>query len=91
MAESLWNDKYCSLMRGKKEYWRSAITQLKHGGESIMIWGCFGNNHVSDLTKMKATLRKVGYWDKVVLSDEVKWFALFLLLRAQFLVLGLSF
>jgi transposase len=34
---------------------------VKHGGGSVMVWGCFGNNQVGDLVKIEGILLKEGY------------------------------
>ena len=34
---------------------------VKHGGGSIMVWGCFGNSHVGNLVKIEGILKKEGY------------------------------
>lgn len=34
---------------------------VKHGGGSVMVWGCFGNGKTGDLKKIDGILNKEGY------------------------------
>lgn len=44
------------------------VPTVKHGGGSVMVWGCFGNNRVGDLIKIDGILNKEGY--KQILEDN---------------------
>lgn len=35
---------------------------MKHGGGSVMVWGCFGNEKTGDLIKIDGILRKETYY-----------------------------
>lgn len=37
------------------------VPTVKHGGGSLMIWGCFGNSKVGDLVEITGKLDKEGY------------------------------
>lgn len=34
---------------------------VKHGGGSVIVWGCFGNGQTGDLKKIDGILNKEGY------------------------------
>lgn len=34
---------------------------VKHGGSSVMVWVCFGNNKIGDLVKVEGTMKKEDY------------------------------
>ena len=34
---------------------------VKHGGGSVMVWGCFGGKKIGDLKKVKGILNKKGF------------------------------
>jgi hypothetical protein len=34
---------------------------VKHGGGSVMVWGCFGGNRVGDLIKIDGIMKKEHY------------------------------
>lgn len=34
---------------------------VKHGGSSVMVWGCFGSNKIGDLVKVEGTMKKEDY------------------------------
>lgn len=37
------------------------VASVKHGGGSVMVWGCFGGSTVGDLIKIEGILRKEQY------------------------------
>jgi len=37
------------------------IPTVKHGGGSVMVWGCFGGGRTGDLIKIEGILKKEGY------------------------------
>lgn len=37
------------------------VPSVKHGGGSVMVWGCFGGTNVGDLIKIEGILNKEGY------------------------------
>ena len=37
------------------------IPEVKHGYESVMVWGCFGNHKVGDLVKIEGIMTKESY------------------------------
>lgn len=45
------------------------VPTVKHGGGSVMVWGCFGNNRVGDFIKIEGILKKEGY--KTILEENV--------------------
>ncbi|GAB0095396.1 hypothetical protein DMENIID0001_107770 [Sergentomyia squamirostris] len=51
--------------RGKIE---CIVPTVKHGGGSVMVWGCFGNNTIGDLKLIEGVLNKEGY--KQILQEN---------------------
>lgn len=51
------------VRRSKEERALEACTvqTIKHGGGSVMVWGCFGNNKPGHLIKITGKLNKEGY------------------------------
>lgn len=45
------------------------VPTVKHGGRSIMVWGCIGRNSVGDLIKIEGILKKEHYLS--ILRDHV--------------------
>lgn len=45
------------------------IPTVKHGGGSVMVWGCFGGRATGDLVKIEGILKKEGY--KKILKENV--------------------
>ncbi|KAF2903887.1 hypothetical protein ILUMI_02289 [Ignelater luminosus] len=37
------------------------VGTVEHGGGSLMVWGCFGNNKTEDLHRIEGTLKKERY------------------------------
>lgn len=37
------------------------VASVKHGGGSVMVWGCFGGSAVGDLVRIQGILKKEGY------------------------------
>lgn len=44
------------------------VASVKHGGGSVMVWGCFGGSAVGDLVRIQGILKKEGY--KKILEDS---------------------
>ncbi|EFN79709.1 Transposable element Tcb1 transposase, partial [Harpegnathos saltator] len=40
---------YVRRMRGERCINQYITSMVKHGGGSVIVWGCFGNNKVGDL------------------------------------------
>lgn len=45
------------------------IPTVKHGGGSVMVWGCFGGQATGDLVKIEGILKKQGY--KKIIKENV--------------------
>ena len=45
------------------------VGSVKHGGGSVMVWGCFGGSAVGDLVRIHGILNKEAY--KVILKNNV--------------------
>ncbi|KAI5706979.1 hypothetical protein M8J75_013076 [Diaphorina citri] len=45
------------------------VASVKHGGGSVMVWGCFGGSGVGDLVRIEGIMRKEEY--KKILEDNV--------------------
>ena len=52
-----------SLRAGVGERMISAcvFSTVNHGGEGVMVWGCFAGDTVSDLFRFQGTLNQHGY------------------------------
>ena len=37
------------------------LLTVKHGGGGVMVWGCFADDTVGDLFKIRGTLKQHGY------------------------------
>lgn len=55
-------------MEGERASKECITSSVKHGGGSIMVWGCFGNNNVGDLVLIDGILKKEGY--RNILEDH---------------------
>lgn len=40
------------------------VSSIKHGGGSVIVWGCFGNNSLEDLKRIEGKLVKEKAIDK---------------------------
>ena len=47
--------------RGERMVATCMVSTVKHGGESVMVWGCFADDTVGDLFKIEGTLNQHGY------------------------------
>lgn len=45
------------------------VASVKHGGGSVMVWGCFSGSAVGDLIKIEGIFRKEGY--KKIIEENV--------------------
>lgn len=55
--------------RKNEKYARDCIVpSVKHGGGSVMVWGCFAGSQVGDLMKVDGILNKEGY--KKILQNK---------------------
>lgn len=54
--------------RGERALAECVVPTVKHGGGSVMVWGCFGNSRVGDLIKIDGILNKEGY--KKILEEN---------------------
>lgn len=52
---------YVRRMQGERMNSQCVVSTVKHGGGSIMVWGCFGNGQTGDLKKVEGILKKEGY------------------------------
>lgn len=52
---------YVRRKPGERMMNQCVVPKVKHGGGSVMVWGCFGNNKVGDLFKINGILRKEQY------------------------------
>lgn len=46
---------------GKRASEQCTVATVKHGGGSVMVWGCFGNDCVGDLVKIDGIMKKEEY------------------------------
>uniref|UniRef100_A0A672IVI6 Transposase Tc1-like domain-containing protein n=1 Tax=Salarias fasciatus TaxID=181472 RepID=A0A672IVI6_SALFA len=54
-----WAKKHC---RWTTEDWKKCVAStVKHGGGSVMVWGCFAGSRVGDLFRVRGTLNQNGY------------------------------
>ena len=44
------------------------VPTIKHGGGSVMVWGCFSSAGVSDLVKIEGIMKKEQY--KTILENN---------------------
>ncbi|KMQ83189.1 paired box protein and transposase domain containing protein [Lasius niger] len=52
---------YVRRMKGERMKLQCLVPTVKHGGGSVMVWGCFGNEKTGDLIKIDGILRKESY------------------------------
>lgn len=57
---SFRTEKCLSVAQEMKGLWRNVST-IKHGGENVMVWGCFQNNKPEKLVIIDAKLNKQKY------------------------------
>lgn len=48
-------------MKGERFKKQCIVSTVKHGGGSVMVWGCFGYDGVGELVKIEGTMRKEQY------------------------------
>jgi len=46
---------------GERASNQCVVSSVKHGGGSVMVWGCFGNNSLGDLEKIEGKFIKESY------------------------------
>ena len=44
------------------------VPTVKHGGSSVMVWGCFGNNNTGDIVEIDGIMIKEVYLGKKIHS-----------------------
>lgn len=52
---------YVRRMKGERMLPQCILSTVKHGGGSVMVWGCFGNGRMGSIKKVEGTLKKEGY------------------------------
>ena len=46
------------------------VSTVKHGGGSVIVWGCFGNNKVGDLVRIEGIM-DTKYYHKILTRHAV--------------------
>lgn len=53
--------KYVRRRKGERNHPQCTTPTVKHGGGSVMVWGCFAADKVGDLHKVQGILNQHGY------------------------------
>ncbi|KAF2884085.1 hypothetical protein ILUMI_22087 [Ignelater luminosus] len=64
---SNWRVFVCRQMH-EKTIEASMVPTIKHGGRSVMVWGCLGNKRSGNLFRINGILKKEGYLN--ILQDQ---------------------
>ena len=60
----IFGSNHCVFVRrrvGERMISACMVCNVKHGGEGVMVWGCFAGDTVCDLFRIPGTLNQHGY------------------------------